>query len=142
MYCGKCGTQVPDNTRFCPNCGEQLCGAPNDQGATPNGNPADREPNLNGRRSQGRNQTMAIVAYITWIGLIVAFIAGDTKDPFLKFHMNQSLVILLFSLLKYIPIIGYLWFLFMIVCWIIGLVSACNGTMKEVPVIGSIHILN
>ena len=134
MYCGKCGTQVPDDTRFCPNCGEQLNGAPNDQGPTMNGN--------HGQRSQGKSETMALVAYITWIGLIVAFIAGDTKDPFLKFHMNQSLVILLFSLLKYIPFIGPIWFVFMIVCWIIGLVSACNGTMKEVPVIGGIHILN
>ena len=24
MYCNNCGTQVPDNSRFCPNCGQNL----------------------------------------------------------------------------------------------------------------------
>ena len=24
MYCSNCGTQVPDNSRFCPNCGQNL----------------------------------------------------------------------------------------------------------------------
>ena len=25
MFCSKCGGQVPDGTRFCPNCGTDLC---------------------------------------------------------------------------------------------------------------------
>lgn len=32
-----------------------------------------------------------IIAYLTWVGLIIAFVAGDKEES--KFHLNQSLVI-------------------------------------------------
>ena len=35
-----------------------------------------------------------IVAYLSWIGLIIAFCAGDKEGA--KFHLNQALVIFLF----------------------------------------------
>ncbi len=47
-----------------------------------------------------------IVAYLTWIGLIIAFIMGDREGA--KFHLNQALVILLFSLLGMIPLVGWI----------------------------------
>ena len=43
----------------------------------------------------------SIVAYLTWIGLLLAILAGDKEGA--KFHINQALVILLFSLLSIIP---------------------------------------
>ncbi len=36
-------------------------------------------------------KTTGIIAYITWIGWIVAFCAGDKEGA--KFHLNQALVI-------------------------------------------------
>ena len=36
-------------------------------------------------------KTTGIVAYLTWVGLLIAFIAGDKEGA--KFHLNQSLVI-------------------------------------------------
>ena len=36
-------------------------------------------------------KTTSIVAYITWIGLLIAFCAGDREGA--KFHLNQALVI-------------------------------------------------
>ena len=38
-------------------------------------------------------KTTGIIAYITWIGWIVAFCAGDKEGA--KFHLNQALVILI-----------------------------------------------
>lgn len=90
-------------------------------------------------------KTTSIVAYISWIGLIIAFVAGDKEGA--KFHMNQALVIMLFSLvslLSFIPIVGIfvgLWSLFMTVCWILGIVAAIKQEEKEVPLIGKIRIL-
>ena len=87
----------------------------------------------------------SIVAYISWIGLIIAFVAGDKEGA--KFHINQALVIMLFSLvslLSFIPIVGILtgiWSIFMVVCWIHGLVAAIKQEEKEVPLIGKIRIL-
>lgn len=84
-------------------------------------------------------KTTSIVAYITWIGLIVAFAAGDKEGA--KFHLNQALVIFLFSLLSLIPCIGWIWGIFMLVCWILGLIAAINQEETEVPLIGQIRIL-
>jgi len=80
-----------------------------------------------------------IVAYITWIGLLIALLAGDWKAA--KFHVNQALVITLFSLLSAIPCIGWVWGIFMIVCWIMGILAAINEEEKRVPVIGNITLL-
>ena len=84
-------------------------------------------------------KTTSIIAYITWIGLIVAFCAGDREGA--KFHLNQALVIMLFTLLSVIPCIGWIWAIFMLVCWIIGLIAAINQEEKEVPLIGKIKLI-
>lgn len=84
-------------------------------------------------------KTTGIVAYLTWIGLIIAVCAGDKDGA--KFHVNQALVILLFSLLSIIPCIGWIWGVFMFVCWIMGLIAAINQEEKEVPLIGKIRLI-
>lgn len=84
-------------------------------------------------------RTTGIVAYITWIGLLIAFITGDKDGA--RFHLNQALVIFLFSLLSVIPCIGQIWGIFMIVCWIMGLIAAINEEEKPVPLIGGITLI-
>ena len=84
-------------------------------------------------------KTTSIVAYLTWIGLIIAICAGDKEGA--KCHINHALVILLFSLLSIIPCIGWIWGIFMVVCWIMGLIAAINQEEKEVPLIGKIRII-
>lgn len=84
-------------------------------------------------------KTTGIVAYITWIGLIIAFCAGDKEGA--KFHLNQALVIFLFGLLSIIPCLGQIWAIFIMVCWVMGLVYACKEEEKEVPLIGKIKII-
>jgi uncharacterized membrane protein len=84
-------------------------------------------------------KTTSIVAYITLIGLIIALCAGDKEGA--KFHINQALVIFLFSLLSVVPCVGWIWGIFMIVCWVMGLIAAINQEEKEVPLIGKITLL-
>lgn len=84
-------------------------------------------------------KTTSIVAYLTWIGLVIALLAGDKEGA--KFHLNQALVIMLFSLLSLIPCIGWIWAIFMLVCWIMGLIAAINQEEKEVPLIGKVRLL-
>ena len=72
-------------------------------------------------------KTTGIIAYITWIGWIVAFCAGDKEGA--KFHLNQALVILIgqivAAVINYIPyvggIVGTILSIFLFVCWIMGL---------------------
>ena len=84
-------------------------------------------------------KTTNIVAYLTWIGLLIAVLAGDKENA--KFHINQAFVIFLFSLLSAIPCIGWIWGIFMLVCWIMGLISAINDEEKPVPLIGKIVLI-
>jgi uncharacterized membrane protein len=93
-------------------------------------------------------KTTGIVGYLTWIGFIIAICAGDRKNA--NFHLNQALLCLLGSTLGSIvmlipiigPIIGGLWNILMLVCWILGLVAAINEEEKEIPVLGKLKILN
>lgn len=84
-------------------------------------------------------KTTDIVAYLSWIGLLIALLAGDKENS--KFHTNQALVIMLFSLLAIIPCLGWIWGIFMIVCWFMGLISAINGEEKPVPVVGKVVLI-
>lgn len=80
-------------------------------------------------------KTTGIVAYITWIGLVLAFVLGDREGA--KFHLNQALVIWLAGLLSFIPCIGWLWGIFCFICAVMGFISAVNGEEKAVPPAGA-----
>ncbi len=87
-----------------------------------------------------------IVAYISLIGWLIAFFAGDKEGA--KFHLNQSLVLIIgnvvVGVLAMVPIVKYvagILSLFLVVCWFIGLIAACKGEEKEIPLIGGIKIL-
>lgn len=92
-------------------------------------------------------RTTDIVAYLTWVGLIIALVAGDRQAS--RFHLNQSLVIWLtvtvIGFVARVPLMGWLiglvGGLFCAVCWFIGIVNAIQGVEKEVPLIGQIKIL-
>lgn len=102
-----------------------------------------------------------VVAYLTWIGLLVAYIAGDREGA--KFHINQALVILLagtllgiatgiLSILTGIPLLGWIVAIvvglislvggiFLFICWLMGLIYAVQEQEKEVPILGKIKLL-
>jgi len=91
------------------------------------------------------DKTVAIVAYLTLIGFIVAVVLhGQKKTRLGAYHLRQSLgLILLFvagGLVAVIPLLGWLvWFVVLIggfVLWVFGLINAANGKMKPVPVLG------
>ena len=92
-------------------------------------------------------KTTSWVSYITFVGWIIAYAAGDKEGA--KFHLNQSLVIwigyLCLSLVMIIPILGWLvgfvGYIFLFVVWIMGLIAAINQEEKELPLIGKIKIL-
>lgn len=97
-------------------------------------------------------KTTGIVAYITIVGWLIAFVAGDKEGA--KFHLNQALVLAIVNLvnsllvtriLGIIPFVGGLVSmvisLALFVCWILGLVYAIKEEEKELPIIGAIKIL-
>ena len=81
-----------------------------------------------------------ILSYISLVFWLVAYLIGDREGA--KFHLNQSLVINLGMLLCAIPVIGWIWAIFMCVVWVMGLVYAVKEEEKELPLLGSIKLLN
>lgn len=90
-------------------------------------------------------KTIAIVAHITVIGLIIALILNSNKkNSFASFHIRQMIGLVLtgviFSFVNIIPFLGQIiWFLgsiFLIYLWVMGLINAINGQEKPMPVLG------
>ena len=105
-----------------------------------------------------QNKVMGILAYIGILFLVPLFAAKNS--PYSRFHANQGLVLclaevaygivygILSVILMWIPIIGWItiallglvsivFFVFMI----LGIINACSGEVKPLPIIGGITIL-
>lgn len=98
------------------------------------------------------DKTVAIIAYLTLIGFIVAIVMHSNKKTKLgAYHLRQVLGFFLTGMavgfcaipVALIPILGMLallavW-LGMLVLWVLGLISAINGQMKPMPVVGPLY---
>lgn len=83
-------------------------------------------------------KTKAIVAHITWIGWLIALIVNSSqKDEIASFYIRQLLGLYLFGLvITFIPVINIIGWILVLIFWIMSLISAVNGEMKELPVVG------
>ncbi|WP_117880020.1 DUF4870 domain-containing protein [Aureibaculum luteum] len=97
--------------------------------------------------NEGKN--IAIIAYITIIGLIIAFVMnGDKKNAFATYHIKQSLGLALtgfaLGMIGMIPILGWIVSFFgifvIMFMWIMGLMNAINGNEKPVPLLGEKYL--
>ncbi|MEE1114311.1 MAG: zinc-ribbon domain-containing protein [Eubacterium sp.] len=112
----------------------------------------------------------AIITYIGWLGFLIAALATDRKERYFRFHFNQSLVLNIFATIgaiimqigsavttrsaiasmyyghmnpagPIILILGIAVAVIALIGWIIGLIAACRGQIKEAPLFGKIQIL-
>ena len=95
-------------------------------------------------------KTQSIVAYITIIGWIIALLQyNKEKDPAVRFHLKQSLGVMILGILlaialtivtMVVPALGFLSFvnLAVLLLWILGIINASNGAQKQLPVIGAL----
>lgn len=94
------------------------------------------------------NKNICILSYFG-IFLLIPLLSRP-NSPYVKYHCNQGLVLLIFSIivsiLSNIPYLG--WFIigpfggiFSFVCMIIGIVNTAQGQMKPLPLIGKITMI-
>ncbi|HLN18569.1 MAG TPA: DUF4870 domain-containing protein [Patescibacteria group bacterium] len=99
-----------------------------------------------------KNKLFAIIGYIFPILFFVPLVSDAKNSPFAKFHANQQLNFLLFTVVGYIAssiltfiLIGILlWFVVAIgsiVFMILGIINASKGEMKPLPVIGGWQLI-
>jgi len=79
------------------------------------------------------------LAYITWIGTLIAYLAGK-ENRYVLYHVQQGIVLILAFILVAIPFIGWLWGVFCLVCFIIGIINGFGGKVQPLPLIGNIGL--
>jgi len=91
----------------------------------------------------GKNVGMAVLCYLG-ILVLIPLLTDAKNDPFVKFHIKQGIVLLIFdiivSVIIAIPVIGWvvgsIGWLLVLILFIMGIVNAVGGQEKELPVIG------
>ena len=90
-------------------------------------------------------KTKAIVAHLTIVGWLIAFILNNTeKDEYASFYIRQQLGLMLtgiaLGILSVFPIIGWLVSAFggiaLFIFWLVSLIWAIQGETKPLPWIG------
>ncbi len=103
---------------------------------------------INTQHSITEGKSTAIIAYITVIGLIIAFVQNsEKKNTFANFHIRQSLGLMCtgfaLGLVNIIPILGWIVSVFgmivLLILWISGLLNALNGKESPVPILGNLY---
>ena len=94
-------------------------------------------------------KTMAIIAYVTLIGTLIAwFMNKDKNNEFAKFHIGQavrawlagiviSIIASILVMVTGVGIFGYLTYAGWVLA-ILGLFNAVNGKMDKIPLVGDI----
>lgn len=75
----------------------------------------------------------SVIAYLSWIGWLIAYLAGDKEGA--KFHLNQAGVL---------AIVGrFMWIVSTVVgiFSLVGLIYAAQDQDKPLPLIGGITLL-
>ncbi|EGV44953.1 hypothetical protein BZARG_7 [Bizionia argentinensis JUB59] len=105
--------------------------------------PTTAPVNTNSNIAEGKS--IATIAYLTIIGLIIAFVMNnEKKNEFAKYHIIQSLGLALTGLalgvIGMIPLLGWLisivGFFVIIYMWIMGLMNAINEKQVPLPILG------
>lgn len=90
------------------------------------------------------NTVMAVLSYFG-ILVLIPLLTDAKKDPFVKFHIKQGLVLLIVFIIAWvmiplIPFIGWILSIFVLIfvfiLFLIGVINAASGKKEPLPVIG------
>jgi uncharacterized membrane protein len=161
VFCANCGTQVADNTAFCPGCGKAVgpaagaVAAPAATQAPPQAPPV--AANTTATSAPLEENIAGLLAYITIIPAIVFLVIEPyNRNRFVRFHCFQNLFFfvavivleivlgILSAILHLIPVVGWmvtalLWPLVglaIFAVWILLMIKAYQHQIYKLPFIG------
>lgn len=162
-FCSKCGSQLPDGAKFCENCGNAVFQPANNYSqqnynqqyytAPDNGSaPIPEDNSVPDPNDVANNKLYAVLSYLGILVLIPYFSEKGKASPFVRYHSNQgiylfiigfviSVIMNIFARISDSFILSSLSSIFgtlMLVLDIIGILNACQGKMKPLPIINDI----
>lgn len=84
---------------------------------------------------------LAILCYVTIIGMFISIALNKDKNEYINFHVRQTMGIYaifflsLITLLTSLELALIVYFLFVFL-WVMGLVAALQNSMKPIPLLG------
>ena len=128
-FCKNCGTNIPEGDAFCPNCGTSV-----------ENKVAAQEHSEIEQVDRERTKYLAALCYLSFLFGILGLLV-EPQSKFIRFHLNQVLMLNVFSVICglacVIPILGWIvgcvGGIVIFVFTIMGLVRACKGVAKELP---------
>lgn len=84
-----------------------------------------------------KNKALAAISYIYIASLIILLVKKDS--PFAQFHAKQGFVLFIAALIcGFVPILGWLLSIVILVMAIIGIVSAAQGKWYKMPLVSQL----
>lgn len=103
------------------------------------------DQNIQKSSTVAEGKTIAIISYLTVVGLIIAFVLNnDKKNSFASYHIRQALGIALtglaLSIVGVIPVLGWIvsivGAILLFIMFIQGILGALGGQEKPVFILG------
>ena len=98
-------------------------------------------PSYEHETSFDKNRALAVLSYMTIIGWLIALVLyGKDRSVYVRFHLRQSLGLFVSAmLLTFVPLIGWLIVVLLIIAWFYGVYSAITGHKFSIPMIGDFY---
>ena len=101
------------------------------------------QQNYNPNSPMISTKAACMIAYLGFIGILFAGVFGDKYNPDVKFHLNQGIGLALISVFcPFVPIVGEIALIVLLVFAIIGIVYANKLERKELPIVSKWTFLN
>jgi uncharacterized membrane protein len=85
----------------------------------------------------GEEKFFAVLSYLSILFLIPLLTKKDNR--WIHHHAKQGFVLFLAGFLVWIPLLGWIWGLFLFICWIIVLVKVLTGEAYwKIPLLGDL----
>lgn len=150
-YCTQCGSQLPEGSTICPNCGTDAAKIPVSAYAVPYVDPKDHTKEFD-QKDISDNKVFAMCAYLLGVaGLVIAVLAGK-ESPYVNFHVRQALkieivgalLVLLAAVLCWTVIVPLICGVAMVVLFVVKIImffQICNSLAKEAPIVSNFGFL-
>lgn len=96
--------------------------------------PEEQKPLSGEQKDIQENKLIASLSYL-WILFLVPLVLRK-ESKFCQFHAKQGLILFILSLFSWVPLVGWLIFIAVIVIALIGIYKAYLGEYWEIPYLG------